>query len=542
MTLDALLPPEERVGAGGVRVWRVPLGGSALARAMQSGAVPASWVVKAPNSITEWRARVAHIRQSHAAQWLSPLLPAFGPHRDSAAHARLRAAVDSGVVVTTGQQPGLFGGPAYTVTKALTALAFADALQEALEIPVAPVFWAATDDTDFMEAAVTHVIGHHGVHALRLPSAPTSNIAMHDVALGAMEVPWRDLVAACGSASDGQVLDDVRAAYHPQATIGSAYVALLRTWLEPLGVAVLDAANPALRAAADAPVRAALQHAEDVDHALSVRDRALHDAGFLPQVERVDGLSLVFLTEQGARRRIPIRDARASADSAPSGSLGANVLLRPVVERALLPTIAYMAGPGELAYFAQATAVADALHMERPLAVPRCSMEWREPHTDRVLQRLGLQESELLASGHAEHLVARRLVPDDVTDAMERLRVVLESQLAVLRGATDAHDALLHPDVIRGLDRDLSHKLNRVERRLLAAVKRREAEIMRDIAVARAACFPNRSRPERVLSLVPLLARHGIDTLRVLQSVAAEHARELLAGSGPTHARHTADS
>ena len=69
-----------------------------------------------------------------------------GPGRD-------RLAAGEVLVVTTGQQPGLFGGPIYTLSKALSALAFADALQSATGIPVAPVFWAATDDTDFKEAS-----------------------------------------------------------------------------------------------------------------------------------------------------------------------------------------------------------------------------------------------------------------------------------------------------------------------------------------------------------------------------------------------------
>lgn len=530
---------EELTTASGVRLWRAPLGGSALSRAVQSGTVPDAWGLHLPSSPDVWRARAAQIRTHHAAHWLPPVLPAFGPHTDSPAHARLREAAERGVVITTGQQPGLFGGPAYTITKALSALALADELQAMLDMPVAPVFWAATDDADYLEAAVTHVVGARGLQALRMPAAATSNIAMHDVALGDVEPLLSALGSACGSGSDARVLDDVRAAYQPHATMGSAYVTLLRAWLEPLGIAVLDAANPAVRAAADAPLRVALQRAAAVDHALAARDHAVHDAGYLPQVERVAGLSLVFLTDEGVRRRVPIADAGVTAHEAPSGALGANVLLRPVIERVLLPTVAYMAGPGELAYFAQVTAVADALDMARPVAVPRCSIEWREPHIARALERLGLEESDLHASGHAEHLVARRLVPDNVTDAMDRLRVVLESQLAVLRAATDAQDsrdALLHGNVLDGLARDLSHKLDRVDRRLLAAVKRREQDAMRDIAVARAACVPNGGRAERVLSLVPVLARHGLQILHDMRALAQAHARALVSGTSRTPA------
>ena len=87
--------------------------------------------------------------------WLTPLRHAFDP--TGVAADRLEAAAKGGFVVTVGQQPGLFGGPLYTWWKALSALAFADALQQATGVPVAPVFWAATDDSDFVEASWTAV-------------------------------------------------------------------------------------------------------------------------------------------------------------------------------------------------------------------------------------------------------------------------------------------------------------------------------------------------------------------------------------------------
>src|SRR5207253_4306520 len=112
---------------------------------------------------------------------------------------------------------------------------------------------------------------------------------------------------------------------------------------------------------------------------------ALTARGYKPQVESVAGLSLVFANEDGLKRRIPIAESQKSLGS--SAPLSPNVLLRPIVEAAIMPTVAYAAGPGEIAYFAQIPPISDALDVERPVAVPRWSTTLVEPAIDNILER-----------------------------------------------------------------------------------------------------------------------------------------------------------
>lgn len=513
-----------------LRIETATLGGSALSRGVQNGTLPASWRLSRPRDVNAWLTQVRAVRRVDDG-WYQALRPAFGSNVQSAAAQRLREAAAHGVVVTTGQQPGLFGGPAYTLTKALSALALADALQAELGIPVAPVFWAATDDSDWQEASVTHVVGPEGLQALQMTSVATDGVAMAHVALGDVTEQRAQLRAASGSAADPLVLDLIDAAYDDGATVGSAYVTWLRSMLEPLGVSVLDASHDALRLASHPVLCSALQHASGIDLALRERSAEITDAGFVPQVELVGGLSLVFHTTDGVRTRVPLDDAIRVAVNAEPGSLGANVLLRPVLERALMPTAAYVAGPGELGYFAQVSAVAEASHNATPLAVPRWAARWVEPHTERLLERLGVQAEELRDPHAAETRLARAAMDRDVSDSLDRLRVTLSTQLIALSQAVAADDQLVSQSVFDGAQRELEHRLSRVERRLLAAVKRREADTARDVAMARAALYPAGSSPERVLSLVPTLARYGLGVLSAFRAQADVHARALVRGS-----------
>src|SRR6185312_4334604 len=185
---------------------------------------------------------------------------------------------NGGVVVTTGQQPGLFGGPIYTWSKALSAIALADAIEEASGIPTAPVFWAATYDADYAESSVTHVAQDGRVLTLTAPQPAVTGRGMDDTPLGDVGDALRALADAAGAAAAPHVLDVVRRAYSPDRTVGGAFVALLRALLEPFGMPVLDAGHRAVEAAARPALTRALADAAGVDAALRARSAALRDA------------------------------------------------------------------------------------------------------------------------------------------------------------------------------------------------------------------------------------------------------------------------
>lgn len=513
-----------------------PLGGSRLSQLLQQrDPRVAGWLSSVPDSSSAWQQRAHQVHGSFAHRdWLTPLATAFAATGPAA--QRLSRAAASGVVVTTGQQPGLFGGPAYTWSKAVSALAFSDELEALTGIPVAPVFWAATDDADWMEAAATYLVSSSGLEELRLDGKGSQAIAMSDVRLGETRHLLDKLRAASGSGANARALELVADSYVPHATIGAAYVQLLRGILEPLGIAVLDASHPAVRMAADPLLRRALSEAQPVASALSARTSELSAAGLSPQVETIDTLSLVFRTtidrtSVGTRERVPVGSAMRAAREAERGTLGSNVLLRPVIERALLPTVAYHAGPGELAYFAQVAPVADALQADAPLAVPRWSGEVIERSALRALERLGLDEQSLASPSQAETRIAREALDEQTADAVERLRLAMETQVRALGESLARADQLVPAETVAGLQRDIERRIGRMERRILAATKKRESLLMRDLAVARAAIRPLGKSPERVLNFLPFLARHGNAVFDSMRQAARAHARTLLRGS-----------
>lgn len=509
------------------RVVTESLGGGPLSRAAQDGQAPREWYRERPRGADAWKEHAEQVRGEFAAsRWLAGLRPAFDP--SGAAAERLeRVAAANGIVVTTGQQPGLFGGPTYTLLKAFSALALADRIERDTGIPAAPVFWAATDDADFAEASWTAVAEEGAVKRLSVPRLGKDGLVMAEMPIGDTAEQYAALVAAAGSAPHAGVLESLKAAYHPEATVGSAYVRFLRALLEPHGIAVLDAWHPATRAAARPTLVQALRRAPVVDEALALRTVAIERAGFRAQVARVPRLSLVFRGVVGVKERVPILQASDVADRA-DAVLSANVLLRPIVERRILPTVAYVAGPGEIAYFAQVGAVAEALGTSVPLVVPRWAATIVEPAVDRRLGRLGMVLEDVRAPHDAERRLGDRAVPADIRAGLEGLREDLAKRLGALREASAAIDHLVPERVIEGARHQMLHRVDRLERRLRAAARARQTEAVQDLAAVRAALVPEGQRQERRLNPVPMLARHGDLLVAQLKAGAAMHAGTLV--------------
>lgn len=500
-----------------LRVISTPLRGRDLTAAAIAEKTPAGWYTPRPHGANEWKARAKQVSSRFSHDWLTPLLPAFEPTGHVA--EKLREAADGGFVVTTGQQPALFGGPLYTWWKAISVLAFADALEQETGLPVAPVYWAATDDSDFVEAASTVLATAEGAKKISLDDRDDPGLPLSLVPLGDVTKQLDELRTAAGSAPQRRILDVIERTYRPDETIGSSFVKLLRDYLGGLGIAVLDASHSAVRSQGNALMRRSLGRAQEIEAALVARDVELKAAGFESQVQTVRGRSLVFSSTDGRRARVSVSHA---TDKALDGTeLSPNVLLRPILESTILPTVAYIGGPAEIAYFAQVSAVANALGVDAPLVLPRWSGTVIEPRVERILEKYSLAPDEFIDPHAVETRIARESLPEPIKARLAELRNVAGEATEKLTGADTEN--LVSPRVIEGLKQNILHRVDRLERRYTAVIKRNGNEALRDIAAARGALYPFGKPQERALNIVPLLARYGDDLINAVMDEAIQH-------------------
>ncbi len=507
-------------------VERLPLAMGPLALAVRDGTLPTGSTAEIPRDLKAWREHIELCREPMMGiGWATTLREAMRPSGPAAARLA-RVSGGQGVVVTTGQQPGLFGGPMYTIVKALSALALANRIEAVLGVPTAPVFWAATDDADFAEGATTWLPSAGALQDARLGSPPPDGTMMSHAFLGNVEDAKTILKRASGGAAWPEFIRAATTAYHEGTTVGTAYVELMREMLSPLGIVVLNAAHPSVRHQSAPVLRRALAEASVIDEALVRRSDELRSAGYTPQVELLPDKSLVFVVRNGVKERATISGAQTVLPRVSDDLLSPNVLMRPVVERALLPTVAYMAGPGELAYFAQVGAVAAALNVAMPLALPRTSLRIVTPDVRATLTRHGQSADAMRDTRALIRTLSSDATPDASVDAIAALRAQIRRTAEAIR----ASDAAIAPEALDGAVAQLSHSSERLERRVLAASKRRITEQLRKLEQAQSLLWPHGAPQERVVNPLPWLARYGSPLLDAMLQACDEDALSLVHG------------
>lgn len=433
------------------------------------------------------------------------------------------------LVVTTGQQPGLFTGPAYTIHKALSARALAARLQARWRRPVVPVFWLAGDDHDFAEASHASWVTTDGVlRQVRLPDRPAS-APLTPMYREALPPTVADVLAQLEADLDGaefraDTLAWLARHYRTGATVGGAFAGALAELLAPLGIACFDPTHPAARQAMAPLLLRAAHEAPAIDARLAARHAELAAAGRDPGVVVGDGATLVMLEGKAGRDRLvvagdgyatrrggePISPEALSAIAAEQPArLSPNVLLRPVVEASILPTVAYVAGPGELRYLALTEPVYAALGVTPQRPVPRWSGIVVEPFVDRLLPRLEVTIDDVLRDGAAaEARIARRQLPPDILAALGTMRDGIGAAYDLLARMAPGID----PTLVRAMqglrDRSL-FDAERAERKLVRAFKRKGSTELRQLERLRATLRPAGAPQERALTVAPWLARYG---------------------------------
>jgi len=458
------------------------------------------------------------------------------PARDSVL-ARLQE--PGAFVVTTGQQPGLFTGPLYTLYKALSAASLARVLERQWQRPVVPVFWVAGDDHDFAEASHASWISGEGtlVTASLPPRMPDSPLTpMYRQPLGAEVQTALDALAADLQPSEfrDSTLEWLQRYYRPDATVAGSFAGALAELLSPLGVAILDSTHPALKRSAARHLIRALGLARDLDRDLGNLAAELALAGADPGVAVGDGATLVMLEGRQGRDRLVMDDggfitrrARERFDMSALQRIAAseperlspNVLLRPVIESALLPTVAYLAGPGELRYLALTTPVYERMRIPRQLALPRWSGIMVEPRVDRVLQKFNIELDELLEpAGALEARLVRSKLSEATVRTIEELRSAIGSGYDALgTSAAEIDPTLSRP--VQGSKHQALSGVQDIERKLIQHLKRRQEIELGQIAKARTFVRPDNKPQERVLTFAPFLARYGPSILLELAEV-----------------------
>src|SRR5467141_2544070 len=437
------------------------------------------------------------------------------------------------VAVVSGQQVGLFSGPAYSVYKALTAVQIAEELTRG-GIPAVPIFWMATEDHDLDEVRSATCFDQGKLRRFALPVAEAGR-PVGGISLGAeVESFAREAAELLSSQGSDLLAEYLTESYRPEETYGSAFAKLFTRLFAQQGLILMDPLDPGLHRVATPLYQHALAERDAVNEKLLQRGKDLDRAGFDAQVKVTSRSTLLFYLGDGVRQVITAsngkfqagdktwaRDELVHLTHAEPAKFSPNALFRPVVQDFLLPTVAYVGGPAEISYFAQSEVIYRHLLGRMPVMLPRAGFTLVDAKAAKLLRRYRLTVEDVWAGSQAmRHKMEGRSVPGALAKNFDRTQKQLAKMLAQLGKQMEKLDPTLRGTVERDRKRIEFH-IDKLQRKAGRAQDKKAGLISTHEQYLESLLDPHKGLQERDLCLLPFLARWGAGGLSELQKLAS---------------------
>jgi bacillithiol biosynthesis cysteine-adding enzyme BshC len=427
--------------------------------------------------------------------------------------------------MVTGQQVGLFGGPLFCILKAITAVKLAE------EAGAVPVFWMAAEDHDYEEiSSANFPAGDHlqkfTVNVPHGEGVPVGTIAFTDEITAAVA----QVEALFGQSEISEML---AAGYRKGETFSTAFARFYARVLAELGIIFLNPLDPELHRIAQPIFRAALERSDEINQALLQRNEELEAAGYHAQVKVTPSHTLCFYFADGVRtpvrrqddeffigeRKLAAAEIMAETERCPE-RFSANVLLRPVVQDYLLPTLSYIGGPSEIAYFAQIEVVYRKLAGRLTPILPRIFATLIEPRQAKLLDRYQLELPDLFAGPEKfRELVASRALPESILKSFDSAAEHLEQALAQIQQPLEKLDKTL-VDAAENAGSKMRYQLQGLRDKAARAEARKNTEVLRHADELITVLYPNKELQEREVGAAYFLLKYGTDVLQQIKAQA----------------------
>jgi len=480
------------------------------------------WASTSPTLDTQHRSRLAKALRAQAENFSA----------GDAVFANIERLEHGAAAVVTGQQVVLFGGPLLTLLKAATAIRKAQDATKASGREHVPIFWLASEDHDLAEVDQLALLSKSGVETLSLNLKAPRPVPVGTLPVdGGTDEGQKHLEATLNQASEllawAPISNALRECYTPGATLASAFGRLLTTIFAEYGLIVMDAASREFHAMGASVLQAALERADELEDALLVRSQDLEAAGYHAQVLVTADHSLLFLVDAETGARLPLRrttDGEWKAGghtyttaellqvlAAEPERLSPNALLRPVFQDTILPTAAYIAGPAEIAYFAQSEVLYSRILGRVTPVLPRLMATLVEPALASTMATHEVQFPQVLEAKTTANLALRLAARAMPIEGKRKIAAVGTSMDAELTALTE-YMTTMSADLGRAAGVSASkmrYQMNRLRRMAANFELQKQASLHKHAAAIMLNLYPDGHLQERLLGGVWFLARYG---------------------------------
>ncbi|MEG6616226.1 bacillithiol biosynthesis cysteine-adding enzyme BshC [Peptococcaceae bacterium 1198_IL3148] len=438
---------------------------------------------------------------------------------------------ENAAVVLTGQQPGIFTGPLYTIYKALAACMLAKKLTLTLHHPVVPIFWVGSEDHDFLEINHVNVPSATGPVTLTLPYPVDGRPSVGTIPLlPEVKQLLQQLQHYCHGDKQ-QLLGQQMLAIIEKSTNLSDWFARLLSWLfNDFGLIMVDSMLPEIRRLEADFFYQAIANNVAVEQAFKAGYNKVAAMDIKPQVEHCPGRANLFIyhrqqrtalyRDKGGYRsrdgkiRYSPQELLSLADTSPE-RLSVNVILKPVATEMIFPLLAYVGGPGEIGYYGLCKPLYHLFGRKMPVIYPRPSVTLIEPRAMKYLNKYRLSPAQF--TSNPQKCVANFLHNTQSININEPF-AQFNADLTILHKKLFCQLNKLPAD-IAGLEQENLHSLIKKVNQLQAKVTQRHRKAhqteLRQLNWLQHQLTPSGGQ-ERVYNIMPYLAKYGVELINKL--------------------------
>jgi len=464
--------------------------------------------------------------RKNTVSWLNEFHSGFDTPTETTESIKKLESTDS-LVVVTGQQCTMYGGPLFTVYKIITAIDKAREWQEKLNRPVVPVFWIADEDHDFEEAAQIGIQSRDysikiGYEDRDERGRRVADIEFSDEILRIREEIKSQIYETDFSEALWSILDT---AYKPGNTFGNAFGQLILDLFGKHGLILAGSNTKISKELVAETMATSVSGFQSQFDELSTQSEKLNNAGFKNQVY-LNQSNLFFIDENLERKKIQVKENQwIVPDSDISWTqeelvnaigdvpeiFSPNVFLRPILQDKLLPVVSYVAGPGEVAYYAQMRTFYHQFHIKMPVITPRFSLTLVESGIERIIQKLPFSIPDY--TKRIEDLESDFIDQTDTPD-VEKIFGMWQNQVK-----SDSEDRVkqisdIDPTLRKSAEKSISiffNELDRLKGKVYKSLKESEETQINRIEKIKVNLFPNRNLQEREIAFIYFMNKYGVD-------------------------------
>ncbi|MEW9108802.1 MAG: bacillithiol biosynthesis cysteine-adding enzyme BshC [Cytobacillus gottheilii] len=331
---------------------------------------------------------------------------------------------NNSAVVIGGQQAGIMTGPLYSIHKVLSIVAFAKEKEKELQVPVVPVFWIAGEDHDYPE--VNHIFTKSGAKMNKvvypekvLEKKMVSNIAFDQNICR----EWVDgILESYGeTAFTKDVMIILDEAIQKSDTFVDLFAYIIMAMFKDTGLLLVDSGDRQFRQLQKEILKKQIRLSKEVTQSVFMQQENLKNAGISNSIDITAHAANLFYYDEKQHDRLLLEYHQESAlfsdkeqtiqfsleellqvaEESPE-KLSNNVVTRPITQELLFPTLAFIAGPGEIAYWAELQQAFRHFSIQMPPLVPRINFTLLERDIETDLNELEVRLEDVLANGIEE--------------------------------------------------------------------------------------------------------------------------------------------